>query len=185
MAREGCSKRQYDFFDTCSKCKTNYSCCNETTPPITSERRKTIEAYLKENRISVVKPFAKTEYVFPRVSEDGYCVFHDKTTKKCLVHPVKPETCVAGPITFDINVKSKKIEWYLKREKICPLAQAVYEDKELLRKHLTSAKKEILRLVHELDSEALRAILEKAEPETFKIDEGSLEKELLDKLAGS
>jgi Fe-S-cluster containining protein len=183
MPAQNGSKRQRNFFDTCSQCRTSYSCCNDTTPPISSERRKIIEAYLKKNKIRILNPFAKTGYVFPRISEDGYCVFHDKETKKCLVHPVKPETCVAGPITFDINVKNQKIEWYIKMEKICQLAQVVYEDKELLGKHLNSAKREILRLVKELDSEALKAILERAEPETLKIGEDGVEKKVLGKLA--
>jgi Fe-S-cluster containining protein len=183
MPAQNGSKRQRNFFDTCSQCKTGYSCCNDTTPPISRERRKIIEAYLKENKVRILNPFAKTGYVFPRISEDGYCVFHDKRTKKCLVHPVKPETCVAGPITFDINVKNQRIEWYVKMEKICQLARVVYEDKELLRKHLESAKREILRLVKELDSEALKAILEKAEPETFKMGEDNVERKVLDKLA--
>lgn len=183
MPVENGSKRQRNFFDTCSQCKTSYSCCNDTTPPISSERKKIIEAYLKETKIPIPNPFAKTGYVFPRIGEDRYCVFHDKKTKKCLVHTVKPETCVAGPITFDINVTKKKIEWFIKLERICQLARVVYEDKELLRKHVESAKREISRLVKELDSEALKAILEKAEPETFKIGEDSVEKAVLDKLA--
>jgi Fe-S-cluster containining protein len=184
MSLESGDRRQRDFFDTCSQCKTSYSCCNDTTPPISNERRKIIEAYLKKNKIRVPHPFAKTGYDFPRVSRDKYCVFHDKKTKKCLVHAVKPETCVAGPITFDINVKSRKIEWYIKMERICQLARVVYEDKRLLRKHVESAKREILNLVKALDSEALKTILEKAEPETFKIGEDNAEKVVLDKLNG-
>jgi len=166
----------------CGQCKTGYSCCNDTTPPVTPERRKIIEAYLKENGQTVARPFHRTEYVFPRLRADGYCVFHDMKTKKCVVHPVKPETCVAGPITFDINVKTAKIEWFIKMDRICPLAGAVYQDKQLLQKHLASAKKEILRLVAQLTDEELKAILKKNEPETFKIEEDALEKELVRKV---
>jgi hypothetical protein len=89
---------------------------------------------------------------------------------------------VAGPITFDINMKSQKIEWYLKKEEICALAGAMHKNREELRKHLESAKKEILTLIRELDSEALKAILKIEEPETFKIDDDILEKTILDKL---
>jgi Fe-S-cluster containining protein len=123
------------------------------------------------------------DYVFPRLATDGYCVFHDKKTKKCLIHPVKPETCVAGPITFEIRAQTSKIEWFIKTYKICPLAGRVYKDKTLLQKHVESAKKEIFRLVDELDSEALRAILKRDEPETFKIGEDDVGSNLLDKLA--
>jgi hypothetical protein len=120
-----------------------------------------------------------TDYVFPREDEEGYCVFHDKETRKCLIHPVKPETCVAGPITFDINLETGKIEWFLKTEKICPLAGKLYKNQEMLQKHLKSAKKEILKLVHQLDPKALKTILKIEEPETFKIGEDEIEKEKL------
>jgi Fe-S-cluster containining protein len=131
---------------------------------------KVIEGFLIENNIKIQNPFIKTSYVFPRLDKDGYCVFHDTKTRKCIVHPVKPETCVAGPITFDINKKTGKIEWFIKMQKICPLAGLVFEDKTLLKSHIESAKREINRLADELDSKALDAILEKDEPETFKID---------------
>ena len=168
------SKRQTDFFDTCSRCRTGWSCCHETTPPVTGKRRKIIEAYLRANRISLEKPFVEAEYVFPRLTADGYCVFHDKKTRKCLIHPVKPETCVAGPITFDIKAEASRIEWFIKMDKICSLAGRVYLDKVLLQRHVDSAKKEIFKLVSELDSEALIAILKKEEPATFKIGEDNL-----------
>ena len=163
--------RQRNFFDVCSHCKTNYSCCNDTTPPITSERRKIIETYLARNKVEVKEPFERTEYVFPRLADSNYCVFHDEKTKKCLIHQVKPETCVAGPITFDINVKTGKIEWFIKKEGICQLAGEVCRNKRLLQKHLASAKKEVLRLVAQLPKQELEAILKKDEPETFKIED--------------
>ncbi|MCJ7768585.1 YkgJ family cysteine cluster protein, partial [Candidatus Bathyarchaeota archaeon] len=97
--------RQSNFLDTCSTCKTAYSCCNDTTPPITRQRKKVIEAYLKEKRIAVIGPFERTAYTFPRLDVNMYCVFQNPKTRKCIVHSVKPETCVAGPITFDINVR--------------------------------------------------------------------------------
>lgn len=178
------SMRQNNFLDVCDECRTSYSCCNDTTPPVTSERRKIIEAYLKENGRSVANPFERTEYVFPRLRADGYCVFHDRKTKRCLIHPVKPETCVAGPITFDINAEKGKIEWFVKKENMCRLAGNVNRDKQLLQKHLASAKKEVLRLVAQLSGEELKAILSKDEPETFKIEEDELDEELLRKLIG-
>ena len=182
MALRVKSRRQIDFFDTCSRCRTGWSCCHETTPPVSGERRKIIEAYLRANKIGVKNPFVEADYVFPRLVADGYCVFHDKKTRKCLIHPVKPETCVAGPITFDIRTDTSKIEWFIKMDKICQLAGRVYVDEALLQKHLASAKKEISTLVEELDSEALGAILKKEEPETFKISEDILRKSVLNKL---
>jgi len=174
------SKRQEDFFAICNNCKI--CCCQNVKPPITSERRKIIEEYLKEQQIPIQNPFIQTMYTFPREDAEGYCVFYDKQTRKCKIHPVKPETCVAGPITFDINKQTQKIEWYLKMEKICPLAGVLHKNNEILKKHLESAKKEILRLVYGLDSEALKTILKIEEPETFKIDEDPIGSEILAKL---
>jgi Fe-S-cluster containining protein len=163
------SKRQEDFFDTCRECKVNWSCCHETTPPITNRRKKIIENFLVENEIAIKTPFVEKGYIFPRLDKDGYCVFHDRRTRKCIIHSVKPETCVAGPITFDIDRNTGKVEWYIKMEQICPLAGRVYQDKARMRKHLKSAKKEISSLIGELDSVALDTILKKDEPETFKL----------------
>lgn len=175
--------RQSNFFSVCDHCQTSYSCCNDTTPPVTDERRKIIETYLETEQIKVDSPFVEGDYVYPRLKADAYCIFHDGKTKKCLVHSVKPETCVAGPITFDINQRTGKIEWFVKKECLCQLAKIVYEDKQLLEEHITSAKKEIKRLVNQLDSRALKDILKKDEPETFKISEDPVERRILDKLA--
>jgi len=129
--------------------------------------------------------FEKSLYTFPKQSKDGYCTFFDKDTGKCRIHPVKPETCVAGPITFDINLKTGRIEWWLKREKICPLAGVLYENKEALLSHAKSAKMELLTLVRNLNSEELSAILKIEEPDTFKIGEDRLRPEILSKLKTS
>jgi hypothetical protein len=96
---------------------------------------------------------------------------------------VKPETCVAGPITFDVNRKTGRIEWFIKMDKICGLAGVVYRDKDLLCTHLENAKRELLRLVGELTSEELRAILKKDEPETFEIGEDCIEKDISRKVS--
>lgn len=175
-------ERQRDFFNVCMECKVNLNCCRNANPPISLKRKKIIEEYLKAQKIPIENPFAQTTYSFPNVADEGYCVFYDKKTGKCIIHPVKPETCVAGPITFDINMPSRKIEWYLKKEEICPLAGVLYKNKETLQKHLKSAKKEIFRLVSELNSEALKAILKIEESETFKIDENNIRKSIIYKL---
>ncbi|MEM2911890.1 MAG: YkgJ family cysteine cluster protein [Candidatus Bathyarchaeia archaeon] len=173
-------ERQIDYFAICGRCKID--CCLDARPPITSRREKTIEEYLKMNGIIIEKPFVHAEYTFPREDASGHCIFYDKNSKKCRVHPVKPETCAAGPVTFDINKKTRKIEWYLKTEKICVLAGELFKNKNALERHLESAKKEIVRLVRELNPEALRAILRRDEPETFKIGEDEIDDEILGKL---
>jgi len=125
--------RQGDFFDVCINCKDG--CCRGARPPLTAERKKIIESYLKAHRIPIEKPFTRTEYDFPKEKPSGFCVFYDTQTKHCQVHAVKPETCVAGPVTFNISKASGKIEWFLKKDKICPLAGKLYKNKPVLEKH--------------------------------------------------
>jgi len=171
--------RQKNFFSICGTCKS--CCCQNARPPITQKRRKLIEDYLLAQGLRVDNPFETTEYVFPRETGDGFCVFFDEETRKCQVYSVKPETCVAGPITFDINLQTGKIEFYLKFERICPLAGSLKKNQIALEKHLSSAKRELLTLVGELDAEALSAILKIDESETRKIGEALLSKEVLER----
>jgi len=176
--------RQANFFNICGNCPI--SCCTGARPPVSSKRKMIIKNYLKNNGLTIENAFEeKSMYTFPKETEDNQCVFFDKNTKKCQIHPVKPETCVAGPITFDINLKTGKIEWFLKTEKICPLAGALYKNKSELQGHLESARRELLKLVHDLDAEALHAILKIEEPDTFKIGEEDLNPEVLTKLKPS
>lgn len=177
--------RQANFFNLCKTCP-HTNCCIEARPPITSKRKTTVVNYLKNNGQAMENAFEeKNNYTFPSETDGNHCVFLDKETKKCRVHSVKPETCVAGPITFDINVETGKIEWFLKTEKICPLAGALYRNKPELQRHMESARKELLSLVHDLNSEALQAILKILEQDTFKIGEEDLEAEVLAKLKPS
>jgi Fe-S-cluster containining protein len=173
------SERQDNFLIVCKNCN-DIDCCRNARPPISAKRRKIIEAYLKQNKVHIKNPFVAKAYTFPREHAEGYCIFLDEATLKCKVHSVKPETCVAGPITFDI--KNGKIEWFLKKDTICMLAGKLHEDGNRFEKHFEAAKSEILSLVHELDSEALQAILKIAEPETIKIDEDNIDNQLSNKL---
>ena len=173
-------RRHRDFFNVCETCQLG--CCNGVKPPLTPKRKKAIQNFLKTNGIIILDPFENRDYTFPRETPDGYCIFFDKATKKCLIHPVKPETCAAGPITFDINRQTEKIEWFLKTEKICALAAALQQNKEFFEKYSKSAKSEVMKLVQNLDSEALRAILAIAEPDTFKFGEAALHSKVVAKL---
>jgi len=177
----GEQSRQANFFNVCGNCPT--SCCVGARPPVTSKRKAIIKNYLKVTGLAIENAFEeKNTYTFPRETEGNQCIFLDKTTKKCRIHAVKPETCVAGPITFDINLKTGKIEWFLKTEKICPLAVELYRNKSLLQSHLESARRELLRLVTDLDADALQAILKIEESDTFKIGEEGLDTKVLTKL---
>jgi Fe-S-cluster containining protein len=162
--------RQADFFNLCENCPK--CCCIEARPPVSSKRETKINNYVKASGLAIENAFEKKNgYTFPRETEGNLCLFLDKNTRKCRIHPVKPETCVAGPITFDINLRTGKIEWFLKTAKICPLAGTLCRNRSELQGHLESARRELLTLVRDLDADALHAILKIEEPDTFKIGE--------------
>jgi len=167
-------------FDVCCECKLG--CCQDAKPPITHERKRIIEEYLRKEGISIEHPFVQANYCFPAVDEMGFCIFYHKQTKKCLVHAVKPETCKAGPVTFDINRRTRKVEWFLKTATLCSFAEKLYQDDKQFEAHFNVAKEEILRLIRGLDAEALRAVLRIEEPQTFKIGEEALPDEAAKKL---
>lgn len=166
-------------FDVCHNCK--HSCCQDAKPPLTKERMTIITEYLRDHEKAANNVFARSGYYFPSVDSDEFCVFYDKTTKVCQVHKVKPETCRAGPITFDINRATRKVEWFLKTRELCPFAGKLLDDRRKLADHLEFAKEEIMRLIVGLDSEALETILAREEPQTFKIEEDFLPKSVLTK----
>src|SRR5208337_5094722 len=95
---------------------------------------------------------------------------------------VKPETCVAGPITFDVNFCSKKIQWFLKKNEICPLAGQLFSDEASFQKHFEVAKKELTQLICDLDPEEIRALMKIDEPDTFKVGEDDLPNSVVKKL---
>jgi Fe-S-cluster containining protein len=167
-------------FEVCCTCKN--ICCQDAKPPLTGKRQKIIKDYLKKHKLNVKHPFSHARYSFPSVDKLGFCVFYNKKTGKCLVHQVKPETCRAGPVTFDVSRQTGKVEWYLKTPDICALAGALRENHDLFRAHFEVARAELLRLICELDAEALRAILRIDEPQTVKIGEEEIPKEAMDKL---
>ena len=129
---------------------------------------------MQKQKISIKEPFAKADYSYPAVDEEVFCRLFNKQTGKCSVHPVKPETCVSGPITFDINFKTKKVEWFLKKEELCAFAGVLYRNQAAFKEHLEVAKKQITQLIGELSAEELRAIVKIDEPQTFKIGEDDL-----------
>jgi uncharacterized protein len=167
-------------FDVCSQCKS--ICCQDAKPPLTEKRKKTINKYLDEQRIKIEKPFAKEKYSYLSVDELVYCALFNKKTGKCSVHPVKPETCVSGPITFDINFKTKKVEWFLKKSELCAFAGILYNNKAAFKDHFEVAKKELTQLICQLDADELRAIVKIEEPQTFKIGEDDLPPQVVKKL---
>lgn len=167
-------------FDVCSQCKI--ICCQDAKPPLSEKRKKIIKEYLEKQKIKIEKPFAKEHYSYPAVDELVFCGLFDKGTGKCSVHLVKPETCRAGPVTFDINFSTKKVEWFLKKSEICAFAGVLYRNKVAFKDHFELAKKELTQLIQELDPEELRLILNIEEPYTFKIGEDDLPLDVVRKL---
>jgi uncharacterized protein len=167
-------------FDVCSQCES--ICCKDAKPPLTEKRKEIIKKYLDEQKINIKEPFAKKDYSYPDVDKQTYCKLFSKKTGKCMVHPVKPETCVSGPITFDINFKTKKLEYFLKMEEICAYAGVLFRDQNSFEKHLKAVKAQLMGLVSELSADELRAIVQIDEPKTFKIAEDPLPPEVIKKL---
>ena len=125
---------------------------------------------------------SKENYSYPSVDMSAYCVLFNKKTGKCSVHRVKPETCVSGPITFDINFGTKKVEWFLKKVDLCAFAGILYNDKTAFKNHFEVAKKELTQLICQIDADELLAIVKIAEPRTFKIGEDDLPLTVVKKL---
>ena len=167
-------------FSVCKPCEK--SCCQDTKPPLSEKRKKIIKEYLMKQKINIQKPFVKASYSYPALDEFLFCRFFDSETGKCLVHSVKPETCVAGPVTFDLNFSTKKVEWFLKKSEICALAAMLYSNKVAFKRHFEIAKKQLTQLICELHPEQLRVIVEIDEPQTFKIGEDDLSLEAIKKL---
>jgi len=167
-------------FDVCSNCKS--TCCQGANPPLTPKRKKIIAEFVRKRGAHVANLFVDKAYAHIASDSEEYCTFYSQKTGKCIIHEVKPETCVAGPITFDINLKNHKIEWFLKQSSICTFAQKLYEHKEKFNAHLKAAQPQILHLICELDAKSLSAILKIPEPETFKIGENELPRQVLKKL---
>jgi len=167
-------------FDVCSECKA--ICCQDAKPPLSESRKKTIKKYINRQKIKVKKPFSKENYSYPSVDETGFCVFNNKETKRCLVHSVKPETCIAGPITFDINFETRKVRFFLKKSEICAYAGELYNNKSAFKNHYEVAEKEIMRLITDLSAEELYELMKIDEPQTFKVGEDDLPIEVVKKL---
>ncbi len=167
-------------YDVCSECTS--TCCQDAKPPLSENRKKIIKEYLNKQQIKADRLFSKESYSYPSVDEQTLCAFYSKGTKRCIVHPVKPETCRAGPITFDINFKTKKAQYFLKKSEICAYAGELYNDRAAFKEHYEVAKKEIMCLIRELSAVELLKLMKIDEPQTFKVGEDDLPIEVAKKL---
>jgi len=102
-----------------------------------------------------------------RLKPDGFCVlFQDG---KCSVHSVKPESCVAGPFTFD--VKGRILQIFLKNPSICPMVEVLKKDRKAYGSLFELSVSKIVELVNDLPTEELLEIVKIDEPETELVAE--------------
>ena len=124
-------------------------------------------------------------YAFPRETPKGSCIFFNEAQRTCRIHPVKPETCQAGPITFDLDSKQERVIWYMKSSAECLIAAELRRQPELLAGYLCIAKKALCQLIYTLESSALQELLLIDEPTVVKIGEDPLPYEISDKSRSS
>lgn len=141
----------------CDGCRLDGGCCFEARPPLTSER---IDILL-ENGVSQGE-IDFYRYKRLKLKPDGFCVMF--RNGKCTIHSIKPETCVAGPFTFDM--KGSILEIYLKKENICPMVSVLKANKEIYDGLFDAAAEKIIDLVRKLPRDELAEILKIEEPET-------------------
>lgn len=137
-------------------------CCHEARPPISGPCfQRLVAAGVPED------VFERNGYRSIRTREDGTCTCC--TGGKCGIHAIKPETCRAGPFTF--NVKGDTIEIFLKFEEICPVVRLYRENPEAYEQQYALAVKSITHLVSNLTDEELEAVCRIDEPQTEKVAE--------------
>jgi Fe-S-cluster containining protein len=146
----------YDLLtQICDKCGGR--CCYFAKPPLTEERI----SILLENGMTfndiVFGTYRKLD-----CKSTGFCVgFKDG---RCRVQHVKPETCVAGPFTFD--VKDDKLEIYLKQERLCELVVFLKSNPEVYKEQYDLALQNIAHLLKALPKEELTELLKVEEDGT-------------------
>jgi len=137
-------------------------CCNGAQPPISEECYRRLVAQGVPEAV-----FGQNGYRFVKTCDDGTCMLCKGG--KCSIHAFKPETCIAGPFTFDVTRKTIRI--FLKYETICPLVRLFKEFPEAYGQQYAAAVRSITRLVSDLREDELAAICQIEEPETEKVAE--------------
>jgi len=152
------------FSAICERCGGR--CCFEAHPPLTDERVALLRDCMDLHDRVEFKGYARFT-----TGNDGYCIM--LTHSRCSINGLKPETCMAGPFTFD--VKDGIVEIYIKTPAICPLVTLLKEDPAAYQSQFETAQRQILRLVRSLSAETLKQICSIDEPETEKIAEMPLQ----------
>jgi hypothetical protein len=137
-------------------------CCDEAHPPITKNRY--------DQLIAAGVPdacFENAGYLRIRTHPDGTCILMQD--HKCTCHQIKPETCRAGPFTFDVEGNTIRI--FLKHASICPIVPLLKEEPEAYRQQYDQAVTHIIHLVAHLTDAEIAAINRIDEPDTDKVAE--------------
>jgi uncharacterized protein len=162
----------YSLSRACAKCDIGGRCCFEARPPLTEERiRILMDNGVRPDQIDRIGAGYKRLGTRP----DGFCtLFKDG---RCSIHSVKPETCIAGPFTFD--VKGAVLEIYLKREKICPMVAFLKENRKVYDELFEAAVENIMKLLDGIPQSELAEIIKIDEPDTDIVAEIRLKRRLL------
>ena len=150
----------------CDDCHLAGGCCFEARPPLSQKR---IDM-LMENGVSA-DAIEFVGYKRLCLRQDGFCVlFRDG---KCSIHAIKPETCVAGPFTFDII--GNRLQIFLKRENICPMVRFLRANRKAYDALFETSVEKIMDLIRSVPEEEMAQILQIDEPETDLVAEIRLE----------
>lgn len=144
----------------CEKCGGR--CCYYARPPLTEERI----TLLLDNGI-VIDDILFREHRMLNNKSTGFCVGYSEG--RCRVQHVKPETCAAGPFTFD--VRNGILEIYLKRERVCDLAAFLKSNPAVYHEQFELAVRNIRHLVRSLPIEELQSVCRTAGPEADRVAE--------------
>ena len=146
----------------CNECHLDGGCCFEARPPLSQHR---IDILL-ENGVS---PDAIEFAGYKRLclKPDGFCVLFQGG--RCSIHSIKPETCVAGPFTFDM--KGSLLQIFLKKESICPMVRFLKADRKAYDELFDVSLEKILDLVKAVPALEMAEILKIEEPETDLVAE--------------
>jgi len=142
----------------CQRC--GGSCCTcGTRPPVSHSCHEQLLAH-------GVPPdaFEYSGYLRLKAKKNA-CILFD--SGRCRYHAIRPETCRAGPFTFDVT--GDRIGIYLKTESICPLVRLLKEDPEACKEQFRTAVFNIRFLVQSLKNEEIAAICAIDEPDTVLV----------------
>ncbi|MBP7119690.1 MAG: YkgJ family cysteine cluster protein [Methanolinea sp.] len=144
----------------CATCGAQ--CCYGAHPPLSPGRI----AILRERGVPHTA-FECNGYTRIHSDQDGLCIMC--IDGRCRIHAFKPETCVAGPFTFE--VADNRLRLFLKHESICPLVPYLKADERVYETQFQNAAQILADLVRSLPSRELDVINAIPEPETDLVAE--------------